>query len=439
MKPFKTSEMQARRLPIHRAIALGAMSCLWMGLAASPAAALESAPLIAKVSPSVYAIRTYGAQETPMQSGSAVVIGPGQLVTTCHLLAGARSIAVRRDNISYGATLAAPDVERDLCLLNVANFTAPAAAVSPSAAPAFGQRVYAASVVDGSIVSVREGTVTGLQAASTGKLERIQASMPDAPGSSGGALFDDSGRLIGILSRPTAGDTLTRALPATWISEIKARGSVAMATYQPSQAPAAPAAQAVAAGVATQAAQAGGTESPRVGEVWQYELIDNHTKTRRPVTYRVDRLDGDRVIFNQGARVETRDGRVSSITTPIGGEFDIASPTGGWVPDDVKIGMRWKAAYRQPGNGFRTELEGTAASEASLSVDGKDLRTIRINYVGWVSRPFYGAGSNSSTNSRYKASAWYAPELRRVVRFEATYSSWERVNETLQLVSHRFE
>lgn len=51
------------------------------------------------------------------------------------------------------------------------------------------------------------------------------------------------------------------------------------------------------------AAPAGGA-SPRVGEIWRYELVDKMTRTRRDVVYRVDRVEGDRVTFNQGARVE---------------------------------------------------------------------------------------------------------------------------------------
>ncbi|MDW3685414.1 hypothetical protein RA280_27470 [Cupriavidus sp. CV2] len=40
----------------------------------------------------------------------------------------------------------------------------------------------------------------------------------------------------------------------------------------------------------------------------------------------------------------------------------------------------------------------------------------------------------------YTAVAWYAPELKRVVRFDASYASkYERVDESLVLAEHRVD
>jgi S1-C subfamily serine protease len=69
--------------------------CLAALLAAGPAAALEPDVLFAKVSGSVWAIRTFDAQSRPLSAGSAVVIAPGRLVTNCHVLAKASSFVVR--------------------------------------------------------------------------------------------------------------------------------------------------------------------------------------------------------------------------------------------------------------------------------------------------------------------------------------------------------
>ncbi|MGY2487211.1 S1 family peptidase [Cupriavidus sp. CP313] len=422
--------MHLRRLPVLLGL---------FAVAATPAMGMGVDQLTASVSPSVYAVRTYGQQEAPLGSGSGVVVGPGQIVTACNVLAGARTIAVRRENVSYGATLEAPDVERNLCLLKVANLSTPAVQLAVSAAPGFGQKVFAAAV-SGAGIAVREGTVAGLQAGTNGKLDRIEASLARDAAVSGGGLFDENGRLVGILTDGTsAAETRQRAVPASWIPEIRTRGAAAVASYAPgagsTQAAAAP-----VAGANHGAADAGGNGSPRVGEVWRYRLTDNLTKSQREVLYRVDRIDNDRVIFNQGARIEYKDGRIDRISTAVGGEYEVASPPGGWIPANLKVGNRWKLSYRQAGTGYPTELEGVATGESTIRVAAGTYRTIRIAYEGYVQRPFYGFGSGGIKSIPYKLVVWYAPELARVVQFTASFvSGFERTSETLELVEHRIE
>ncbi|MCP3021888.1 S1 family peptidase [Cupriavidus basilensis] len=408
---------------------------VFLALAAANASALDAAQLLTKLTPSIYAVRAMGANNAPLASGSAVVIGPGQLVTACHVLAGARAIAVRRDNVSYDATLDAPDVDRDLCLLRVANFSAPAVSVSAAAAPSFGQKVLAAASPEAAGVVVLDGSVSGLRAGSDGKLDRIELTLDFPPAASGGGLFDETGRLVGILSAGRAPGEKPKALPASWIAQIKERGVAAMASYRASAPAPAPAAVVDEAGAAP-----AGAASPRVGEVWRYELVDKLTRKRRDVVYRVDRVEGERITFNQGARVETLDGRVERISTPSGGEFDGASPPRGWVPVDVKPGARWKYSYKQAGTDLRTELTGELTGESTITVPAGSFRVLRLSYKGYVARPFYGVSFGAPSSVPYTAVAWYAPELKRVVRFDASYASkYERVDESLVLAEHRFD
>ena len=175
--------------------------------------------------------------------------------------------------------------------------------------------------------------------------------------------------------------------------------------------------------------------------VLRYELTDRLTKLKREVVYRVDRIDGDKVIFNQGARVETRDGRLQKLTSPIGGEFDGVSPPNGWVPADLRVGMSWKYSYKAPTGDARTELAGRVTSESAFRLGNDEVRAFRISYDGTVQRSFYGAGANGNLVSvPYRISVWYAPELKRVVRFDATYAHrYDRVDESLVLVEHRFD
>ena len=57
---------------------------------AGPALALSPSEVFEKVSPSVWAVQGLDAQGRPFSYGSAVVIGPGSLVTNCHVLAKAK-------------------------------------------------------------------------------------------------------------------------------------------------------------------------------------------------------------------------------------------------------------------------------------------------------------------------------------------------------------
>ena len=50
---------------------------VFLALAAANASALDAAQLLTKLTPSIYAVRAMGANNAPLASGSAVVIGPG--------------------------------------------------------------------------------------------------------------------------------------------------------------------------------------------------------------------------------------------------------------------------------------------------------------------------------------------------------------------------
>ncbi|WP_425459298.1 S1 family peptidase [Hydrogenophaga borbori] len=109
-----------------------ALIALSLSAAAQAQPSLTPEALFERLAPSVWVVHTLDGERRPLMQGSAVVIGPGRLITNCHVLRRARSVSVGRDNMSFGATLEHPDTERDLCQLKVANFTAPAVAIAPA-------------------------------------------------------------------------------------------------------------------------------------------------------------------------------------------------------------------------------------------------------------------------------------------------------------------
>ena len=65
-------------------------------LEAGAAYALDPSRVFEKVSPSVWMVRTFDANDRPISLGSGVVVGPGKVVTNCHVLAKATAVVVRR-------------------------------------------------------------------------------------------------------------------------------------------------------------------------------------------------------------------------------------------------------------------------------------------------------------------------------------------------------
>lgn len=196
-----------------------------------------------------------------------------------------------------------------------------------------------------------------------------------------------------------------------------------------------PAVPAVQASVSAPARRDSPLSAPlRRGDALEYVLIDRLTQTRAPVFYRVDRIDDDRILFNQGGRVERDDGRVLSISSAAGGLYDSASPPEGWGRPGLTSGMRWRADYESTnGEKARYALEAAVLGDASLRIDGLDVSAREITYTGWM---YASVGVGPAQALPFKATAFYSADLGRVVKFEAEY---RRVNlgasrEALELV-----
>lgn len=221
-------------------------------LHAGTAAALAPDEIYRRVAPTVWLVTTYGAQGKAESTGSAVAIADDILITNCHVLKGAESVSVRQGNTSHRATLRAADAERDLCQLHVAQLKLFAAEVMPEI-PVIGQRVYAVGAPRGLEATLSDGLVSGIRRSATGGVEYIQTSTPISPGSSGGGLFDDNARLVGITTSGVAGtaQNLNFARPAGMLAAVPERAAVALQRWRDQQAttPAVPAGVAVAAPV----------------------------------------------------------------------------------------------------------------------------------------------------------------------------------------------
>ena len=89
--------------------------------------------------------------------------------------------------------------------------------------------MYAIGAPQGLDLTISEGIVSSLRDVPGGTV--IQTTAPVSRGSSGGGLFDASGRLVGIVTfQHRYGQNLNFALPADWIGEMRARHSSTAST-----------------------------------------------------------------------------------------------------------------------------------------------------------------------------------------------------------------
>jgi serine protease Do len=410
---------------------------IWAGI--RPATALASAVLAAgaaaqgpdpvapeqlfeRLAPSVWTVETFDARKQPLGMGSAVVIGPGNLVTNCHVLAKASQVAVARDNVSYGATLEHPDPERDLCILKVRNFNAPPVAVGDIGKLKIGSRVYAIGSPRGLEQTISDGLLSGVRRSSSGDFTALQITVPISKGSSGGGLFDASGRLIGITTfQLRDAQNVNFALPASWIAEVPQRAAAALAARSDSS--------------KTAATTSGNADL--VGRAYEYRLTDRTTGNSQAVTYQVDRVDGDKLLLNGGNRVERKSGEVLNVGSAVGGEADASMPPGGWFRTGATVGSSWNLKYNAPAQSrpMRLDLQARVGGQPVLKLASKELETLQIEFTGYVDRDTARPGG---ATGRYKATAWYAPELGRIVRFEVyARGAYFLVDEQLELVAIR--
>ncbi|HEY6512928.1 MAG TPA: S1C family serine protease [Burkholderiaceae bacterium] len=246
-----------KTIALHR----GWPAALLAAFAGTGAHALTAEQVYAKVSPSVWRVVTYDADNLPLGQGSAVVVGSEAVVTNCHVLAKAKRVAVKREKESLEAKLAMWDVKRDLCQLRVTGLKAPAVWIANAGNVTVGQNVFAVGNPKGLELTMSAGLVSSLRRNTAGQLVLIQTSAAISGGSSGGGLFDVQGNLIGLTTLGSiTGDAqnLNFAIPAEWVRELPARHAAAAA----SAAAAGSHATAAAGGAAAPAAAAGRTFGP---------------------------------------------------------------------------------------------------------------------------------------------------------------------------------
>ncbi len=170
-------------------------------------------------SKSTVVILGYDGKGKASSMGSGAVMPNGSVATNCHVIEKATRLAVRYQKQEYPASRQYTDHDRDTCSLTVQGLNAPAVTLGSTRGLRVGARVYAVGAPQGLELTLSEGIVSSLREIKGGKY--IQTTAPISPGSSGGGLFDEEGRLLGLTTFYLAeGQNLNFALPVEWIGEL---------------------------------------------------------------------------------------------------------------------------------------------------------------------------------------------------------------------------
>jgi len=171
----------------------------------------------------VVVILSYDFDGKLSKQGSGVVISDmGWVVTNYHVFAECEKVEIRHNDklISY-TDIIGVDIEKDILILKIEENTFPSIPITPSENLKVGQRVYAIGSPLGMENSLSEGLISGLRNVTKKNKDHIQITAGISPGSSGGAVVNSKGELIGIsTSSLEGGQNLNFAIPSGEILKI---------------------------------------------------------------------------------------------------------------------------------------------------------------------------------------------------------------------------
>lgn len=361
------------------------------------ARALTPPEVFAQTSPSIWSVQAYDKDGLKLGSGSAVVIAPETLITNCHVLRKAARISISSDNISAGAVLDQWDTVRDVCQIKAKNLKAPAVKMGNSAALVVGQTVFSIGSPLGLELSLGAGLISSLRKNEQSQLEAIQTTTPISPGSSGGGLFDEQARLIGITTfQAKEGQNLNFAIPVEWIKELPSRHALARSKDESER-------------IVQESKKV--SAPPPAQKTWRYQWVSLHGK-RKEITF-IQRDSGNDIVSDEA----TVDGNPSpSMQWTPGSPILRMRSAGGieWAEFSPKLFASGSQSQNLRGiplldGHFNVSIR--QLGEHNLLIGGKTYPTIKVELRGMREQfPSWGFVYT------FTATAWYAKDIGRVVK-----------------------
>jgi hypothetical protein len=186
--------------------------------------------IVARSADSVVVVRT------PIGLGTGFVVDRGIVATNLHVIAGADRIllATSKGKRLQISAITGLDPTHDLALLSFSADASPTPLPLRRDAPLMaGDPVVAIGTPQGLALSASTGIVSAVRELGP-RLTLVQTTAPISPGSSGGPLLDEQGRVVGVTTLISkSGQNLNFAVPVEYLSALLAhsRGSISLAEF----------------------------------------------------------------------------------------------------------------------------------------------------------------------------------------------------------------
>ncbi len=178
---------------------------------------LTAEQIYQKCAPAVFYIEVYDKQGNAFASGSGFFINStGTFITNFHVVEGSygAKIYLTDGREFWAEKVLAVDSKKDIAILQVKGKDFSYLPFGDSAKIAGGQKIYTIGSPLGLSNTISDGLISNPQRKINKNVVRIQISAPISHGSSGGALIDEYGNVIGITSGGlTEGENLNLAIP----------------------------------------------------------------------------------------------------------------------------------------------------------------------------------------------------------------------------------
>jgi serine protease Do len=167
----------------------------------------------------VFTVKAIAKNGSVIAFGSGVAVASSKVVTNVHVIDEGDSWRVTQHDKAWAAKVKYADREHDLCELEVEGPHARGIPVRESSTLEVGERVFAIGTPVGLEVTLSDGLISGIRDFDHSRV--IQTTAAISKGSSGGGLFDSSGRLLGITTFfVKEGQNLNFALPAELVASL---------------------------------------------------------------------------------------------------------------------------------------------------------------------------------------------------------------------------
>ena len=164
--------------------------------------------------------------------GSGIVVADNQVATNCHVVANAQGVQISKLGEAFSPISMKADWWHDLCVLQFKFLDVKSITLGDTKKLHYEQSVFSKSFGGNAIKPiVSYGQIKALYALDNENI--IQSSAGFAMGASGGGLFDDEGRLIGLTTFKSPGRYANYySIPVEWIKHLLSQGKDIQLTAQ---------------------------------------------------------------------------------------------------------------------------------------------------------------------------------------------------------------